>query len=188
MRFAGRKRTIRWSECAAAPGGAGQSPPPTERTECLSRRAAGSSAPTDRRTSPIDHPGQRCTAERLRPGWEEEMGGNRSRDHPQRDHQRRAIPQSRLRRASSLYTREPLGTGVRAAGSSAPTGHHRQGTAAGRCRHRPLRGHHRWCAAADRWGSGAGNRGVLSPAGEAQRLLARVLASPMAFWRAASPS
>ena len=39
------------------------------------------------------------------------MGGNRSRDHPQRGHQRRTIPQSRLRRASSLYTREPLGTG-----------------------------------------------------------------------------
>ena len=42
------------------------------------------------------------------------MGGtrrNRSRDHPQRGHQPRAIPQSRLRRASSLYTREPLGTG-----------------------------------------------------------------------------
>ena len=42
------------------------------------------------------------------------MGGtrrNRSRDHPQRGHQPRAIPQSRLRRASSLCTREPLGTG-----------------------------------------------------------------------------
>ena len=38
------------------------------------------------------------------------MGGNRNRDHPQSVQQRRAIPQSRLRRDSSLYTREPLGT------------------------------------------------------------------------------
>ena len=37
----------------------------------------------------------------------EGMGGNRSRNHPQRGHQRRTIPQSRLRRASSLCTREP---------------------------------------------------------------------------------
>ena len=41
----------------------------------------------------------------------EEMGGNRSRDHPQRGHQRRTIPQSRRSRDSSLSTREPLGTG-----------------------------------------------------------------------------
>ena len=39
------------------------------------------------------------------------MGGNRNRDHPQSVQQRRAIPQSRLRRDSSLYTREPSGTG-----------------------------------------------------------------------------
>ena len=38
-------------------------------------------------------------------------GGNRSRDYPQRGHQRRAIPQSRLRRASSLYAREPCPAG-----------------------------------------------------------------------------
>ena len=39
------------------------------------------------------------------------MGGNRSRDHPQSTQQRRAIPQSRRSRDSSLCTREPLGTG-----------------------------------------------------------------------------
>ena len=41
----------------------------------------------------------------------EEMGGNCGKDHPQRGHQPRAIPQSRLRRASSLYTREPCPAG-----------------------------------------------------------------------------
>ena len=39
------------------------------------------------------------------------VGGNRGRVHPQRGQQPRTIPQSRLRRASSLCTREPLGTG-----------------------------------------------------------------------------
>ena len=37
----------------------------------------------------------------------EEIGGKRSRNHPRRGHQRRTIPQSRLRHASSLCTREP---------------------------------------------------------------------------------
>ena len=46
------------------------------------------------------------------------MGGNRSRDHPQSAQQHRAIPQSRLRRASSLYTREPWGRGMRIAASA----------------------------------------------------------------------
>ena len=41
----------------------------------------------------------------------EEMGGNRGRDHPQSAYQHRTIPQSRLRRTSSLYTRGPLRTG-----------------------------------------------------------------------------
>ena len=68
------------------------------------------SAPTDRRGSLSDHPGQRRTAERLRRGCEE-MGGNRDRGHPKRGQQRRTIPQSRLRRASSLYTREPCPAG-----------------------------------------------------------------------------
>ncbi len=45
------------------------------------------------------------------------MGGNRSGDYPQRGHQPRAIPQSRLRRDSSLCTREPLGRGMRIAAS-----------------------------------------------------------------------
>ena len=39
------------------------------------------------------------------------MGGNRSRDHPQRGHQLQTIPQSRRSRDSSLCTREPWGTG-----------------------------------------------------------------------------
>ena len=68
------------------------------------------SAPTDRRGSLSDPPGQRRTAERLRRGCEE-MGGNRNRGHPKRGQQRRTIPQSRLRRASSLYTREPCPAG-----------------------------------------------------------------------------
>ena len=38
-------------------------------------------------------------------------GGNRSREHPQNVQQPRTIPQSRRSRASSLCTREPLGTG-----------------------------------------------------------------------------
>ena len=38
-------------------------------------------------------------------------GGNRSKDHPQRGQQPRAIPQSRRSRASSLYTREPCPAG-----------------------------------------------------------------------------
>ena len=71
-----------------------------------------SSAPTGRRVSFSNHPGQRRRAERLRRGCEK-MGGNCGRDHPQRGHQPRTIPQSRLRRASSLYTRElfPAGDG-----------------------------------------------------------------------------
>ena len=73
-------------------------------------RQSWASAPTDRRGSLSDHPGQRRTAERLRRGCEE-MGGNRDRGHPKRGQQRRTIPQSRLRRASSLYTREPCPAG-----------------------------------------------------------------------------
>ena len=73
-------------------------------------RQSWASAPTDRRGSLSDHPGQRRTAERLRRGCEE-MGGNRNRGHPKRGQQRRTIPQSRLRRASSLYTREPCPAG-----------------------------------------------------------------------------
>ena len=54
----------------------------------------------------------------------EEIGGKRSRNHLRRGHQRRTIPQSRLRRASSLCTREPfpagdggIGRGMRIAAS-----------------------------------------------------------------------
>ena len=56
-----------------------------------------------------NHPGQRRTAERLRRGCEG-MGGDRSRDHPKGTIN---AGQSRSQPAadSSLYTREPLGTG-----------------------------------------------------------------------------
>ena len=57
-----------------------------------------------------DCPGQRRTAERLRRGREGWVGIG-AEITPKRGHQPRTIPQSRLRRASSLYTREPLGTG-----------------------------------------------------------------------------
>ncbi len=58
-----------------------------------------------------DCPGQRRTAERLRRGREGWVGIG-AEITPKRGHQPRTIPQSRLRRASSLYTREPLGTGA----------------------------------------------------------------------------
>ena len=88
-----------------------RSPRPTEATQVVpSSGPMWASAPTDRRGSLSDHPGQRRTAERLRRGCEE-MGGNRNRGHPKRGQQRRTIPQSRLRRASSLYTREPCPAG-----------------------------------------------------------------------------
>ncbi len=74
------------------------------------RAAAGSSALRVVAESRRDCPGQRRTAERLRQRVRG-MGGNRSRDHPKKGQQRRTIPQSRLRRDSSLYTREPSGTG-----------------------------------------------------------------------------
>ena len=55
-------------------------------------------------------------AERLRQR-SQGVGLGSGRDHPQRGHQPRAIPQSRLRRDSSLCTREPLGRGMRIAAS-----------------------------------------------------------------------
>ena len=79
-------------------------------------RHAGSSCPTGgcgeppRLPWPAAHSG--ASAARSRG-----MGGNRSGDYPQRGHQPRAIPQSRLRRDSSLCTREPLGRGMRIAAS-----------------------------------------------------------------------
>ena len=45
------------------------------------------------------------------------MGRERSRDHPQSAQQPRTIPQSRLRRASSLCTREPYGRRMQIAAS-----------------------------------------------------------------------
>ena len=45
------------------------------------------------------------------------MGEDWSRDYPQKGHQLRTIPQSRRSRDSSLYTREPLGRGMRIAAS-----------------------------------------------------------------------
>ena len=73
-------------------------------------RHAGSSCPTGgcgespRLPGPAAHSG--ASAARSRG-----VGGNRSRDHPQSVQQRRTIPQSRLRRASSLCTREPFPAG-----------------------------------------------------------------------------
>ena len=87
------------------------SPRPTEAT--LVVRSEGpmwSSAPTERRGGFRNHPGQRRAAKRLRQRMGG-RGGNRSRDHPQRGQQRRTIPQSRMRRDSSLCTREPWGRG-----------------------------------------------------------------------------
>ena len=70
------------------------SPRPTEATLVVpSSGPMWASAPTERRGGSRNHPGQRRTAERLRCG-REEMGGNCGRDHPQRDQQRRTIPQS----------------------------------------------------------------------------------------------
>ena len=63
------------------------------------------SAPTGRRERPIDHPGQRRRAERLRRGWEGWEGIVESVQQP------RTIPQSRQNRDSSLYTREPWPAG-----------------------------------------------------------------------------
>ena len=99
----------------------------------------GSSAPTKRRASRINHPSQRRRAERLRQRMGG-RGGNRGRDHPQGVQQRRTIPQSRLRRASSLYTREPCpagdgGSGRRVVGpygKPKPAGAQRSGRARGR--------------------------------------------------------
>ena len=56
-----------------------------------------------------NHPGQRRTAERLRRGCEG-MGGDRSRDHPKGTiNAGQSLSQPAA--DSSLYTREPLGTG-----------------------------------------------------------------------------
>ena len=76
----------------------------------------GSSCPTGGSSTTL---GSRRIAERLRQ-WGRGTGRNRSRDHPQSTQQRRAIPQSRRSRDSSLCTREPLGTGD-ADRPSAPT-------------------------------------------------------------------
>ena len=84
-------------------------PPYGSTTGDAKQRTAGSSAPTDRRGSSGNHPGQRRTAERLRRGCEG-MGGNRGRDHPQRGQQFRAIPQSPFRRQLPLH-KGALGTG-----------------------------------------------------------------------------
>ena len=99
------------------------SPRPTEAT--LVMRSEGpmwASAPTGRRGGFRNHPGQRRIAERLRQRMGG-RGGNRSRDHPQRGQQRRTIPQSRMRRDSSLCTREPWETeAMQAVRSSARRG------------------------------------------------------------------
>ena len=79
------------------------SPRPTGATQVMpSSGPTWASAPTERRESCIDHPGQRRTAKRLRRGCEE-MGGNRGRDHPQSVQQRRTIPQSPCGRQLPLH-------------------------------------------------------------------------------------
>ena len=57
-------------------------------------RQSWASAPTGRRESCRDHPGQRRTAERMRRGWEEWVESE-AEIIPQKGHQRRTIPQSR---------------------------------------------------------------------------------------------
>ena len=67
-----------------------------------------------------DCPGQRRTAKRLHCG-REEMGGNCSRDHPQRGHQPRTIPQSRPLAVPAPFAQGSLwGRGMRIAVTSAP--------------------------------------------------------------------
>ena len=117
-----RKRTLPTGRDGARPlrgSGAGRcvqdggvrSPRPTGATQVVpSSGPMWASAPTKRRASRINHPSQRRRAERLRQR-KGGRGGNRGRDHPQGVQQRRTIPQSRLRRASSLYTREPCPAG-----------------------------------------------------------------------------
>ena len=92
------------------------SPRPTGATQVMpSNGPMWASAPTERRESHINHPGQRRTAKRLRrgrEGWVEigagiipEVSSNagQSLNQPAAD--------------SSLCTREPLGTGIRIAAS-----------------------------------------------------------------------
>ena len=73
-------------------------------------RQSWASAPTGRRESPIDRPGQRRTAERLRrgcKGWAE----GAAEITPKSVQQPRTIPQSRQNRDSFLCTREPWPAG-----------------------------------------------------------------------------
>ena len=73
----------------------------------------GSSCPTGGCGGRRDCPGQRRTAKRLHCG-REEMGGNCSRDHPQRGHQPRTIPQSRPLAVPAPFAQGSLGdVGIR---------------------------------------------------------------------------
>ena len=85
-------------------------PPYGSTTGDAKQRTAGSSAPTDRRGSSSNHPGQRRTAKRLRQRVGE-MGRERGRDHPRSVHQRRTIPQSRPLAVTAPFTQGSLGDG-----------------------------------------------------------------------------
>ena len=85
-------------------------PPYGSTTGDAKQRTAGSSAPTDRRGSSGNHPGQRRTAKRLRQRVGE-MGRERGRDHPRSVHQRRTIPQSRPLAVTAPFTQGSLGDG-----------------------------------------------------------------------------
>ena len=85
-------------------------PPYGSTTGDAKQRTAGASAPTDRRGSSGNHPGQRRTAKRLRQRVGE-MGRERGRDHPRSVHQRRTIPQSRPLAVTAPFTQGSLGDG-----------------------------------------------------------------------------
>ena len=85
-------------------------PPYGSTTGDAKQRTAGSSAPTDRRGSSGNYPGQRRTAKRLRQRVGE-MGRERGRDHPRSVHQRRTIPQSRPLAVTAPFTQGSLGDG-----------------------------------------------------------------------------
>ena len=87
------------------------SPRPTGATQVMpSNGPMWASAPTERRESHINHPGQRRTAKRLRQRVGE-MGRERGRDHPRSVHQRRTIPQSRPLAVTAPFTQGSLGDG-----------------------------------------------------------------------------
>ena len=95
------------------------SPRPTEATQVVSSEGPmWASAPTGRRASRINHPGQRRTAERLRRGWEGWEGIAAEIIPKVSSNLGQSLSQPAA--DSSLYTREPWGRGMRIAVTSAP--------------------------------------------------------------------